>query len=155
MQKRLCLLLLLQGCAIGESNFNCSEGSENGICATASTIYQATNGELEENQTLTYFDNGKTHQTTLAELDAFRAKRLPKKEKPTAAVKMSLPTSTAVRSTPTVMRIWIAPWVSNEDILSMGEIVFTDMEAKQWKIGEKITQQYGLNTMLRPNTPSD
>ncbi|MGR5178820.1 type IV conjugative transfer system lipoprotein TraV [Vibrio mediterranei] len=63
-------VLVLSGCSIGQTEFTCSMGSESSICASSRTIYKATNGELPENETITYVEDGERKQITVAELEA-------------------------------------------------------------------------------------
>ncbi|GMQ49672.1 type IV conjugative transfer system lipoprotein TraV [Vibrio sp. 10N] len=65
-------VLALSGCSIGQSEFTCSMGSESSICASSRTIYKATNGDIEENETITYVEDGERKQMTVAELEAMR-----------------------------------------------------------------------------------
>ena len=138
MTKALALLILftVQGCVVGHSEFQCSEGSENGICASASTIYRATNDELKENETLTYFKDGEVYQTTLQALQMARKNNEQVSKQDLSMIDVD---KSAIRIAPSIMRIWIAPWVSKDDVLSMGKFIFTDMQSKQWKYGKEQT----------------
>lgn len=76
MKLKLCFaaisMAVLGGCSVGQSEFTCSMGSESSICASSRTIYKATNGDIEENETITYVEDGERKQITVAELEAMR-----------------------------------------------------------------------------------
>lgn len=62
-------IAVLTGCTVGQSEFNCSAGDENALCASSRTIYKATDGEIKENETITYVKDGEKQQITLEELN--------------------------------------------------------------------------------------
>lgn len=152
--KRLILcssLLVLGGCSVGQNEFNCSLGSDNSVCASSRTVYKATNGELVENNTITYVEDGEKKQITIDELnDLQHGGEMEDKTTSTHnGSKQSVLTGDsrhvktpyqyaydgqALRSEVKVMRIWIAPWVDAQDTLHMSKVLFTDMETRKWSI---------------------
>lgn len=145
--------LLLTGCSIGQSEFTCSVGSENSVCASSRTVYKATNGEMKENETITYVEDGERKQITLTELEAIQSSEGVDEDGKTNVVvhnTLSVPyqysyDGDAIRTPVTVMRIWIAPFVDQQDNLRMSQVLFTDMEKKSWKIADSEPQNFGVN----------
>lgn len=151
------MALVLGGCSIGQSDFSCSLGSEASICASSRTIYKATNGELDENETITYVEDGEKKQITVAELAALQSGDAIAGKSPTStsvqkeqqADNTSLPYSfnydgKALRTDAKVMRIWIAPWNDQMDTLHMSTVLFTDMEKRKWLIVDSRAQTFGV-----------
>ena len=187
-------VVLLSGCSIGQSEFTCSLGSENSVCASSRAVYKATNGELAENETITYVEDGETKQITVSELQAIQSgealggdnelgskktetqntsnshhywspkngprgltqkssKKTPpqKVKKDVVKVEPNIPyqfgfDGDAIRTPVTVMRIWVAPFVDQQDNLRMSQVLFTDMEKKSWKIADIQPQNFGVRT---------
>lgn len=157
-------LLALTGCTVGQSEFNCSSGDENALCASSRTIYNASNGDVKENEKITYVRDGEVHQTTVSELEGLKSK-LANGEKETDAVKEKA-SSTATRKQATssrgmdvpltfsydgnvlrkdvkVMRIWVAPWVDKSDNLHLSSLIYTDIEKRKWEVGTEYQNQSG------------
>lgn len=111
----------ISGCSVGQNEFNCSAGDENAMCGSARTIYQATDGDLKTNDTLTYIENGEKKQVTLKELnqiqkgDESHAVTISEISNPKAN-SLEVPHAFSydgdvLRKDVRVMRIWIAPFV--------------------------------------------
>jgi conjugal transfer pilus assembly protein TraV len=200
------IVVLLAGCSVGQSEFSCSLGSDHSVCASSRTIYKATNGELAENETITYVEDGETKQITVSELQAIQAgdvdsedmlssdktkgnsdksdiywspqdgpkairQQRKEKEQRTEKVETKIVEGAVVKSEPkipyqygfdgdairtpvTVMRIWIAPFVDQQDNLRMSQVLFTDMEKKSWKIADTERQNFGVSPSAVIKKPS-
>lgn len=138
---------LLGGCAVGQSEFNCSAGDENALCGSSRTIYRATDGTLVTNDTLTYIEDGEPRQITLDELKDIENKQKNKKvasgisEISTYGAKFNyVPQSFSfdgdvLRKDVKVLRVWVAPFVDTNDDLHLSSMVYTDIEQRSWELG--------------------
>ncbi|ELA9367466.1 type IV conjugative transfer system lipoprotein TraV [Vibrio parahaemolyticus] len=136
---------VLGGCTVGQSEFNCSRGDDNALCGSSRTIYSATNGELQENETLTYIEDGEAKQVTLTELEQARTQKS-KSEKGEISEKNSNQANYSqvphafsydgqvLRTDVKVLRIWVAPYVDDSDDLNLSTLVYTDIEKKRWEL---------------------
>jgi|GEM_PF-6644025 conjugal transfer pilus assembly protein TraV len=135
------LIGALSGCTIGQSEFNCSRGDENALCASSRTVYKATDGDLKENETITYVKDGEPVQITLSELAKERGDYSGISEISNhAANYQNVPHSfsydgNVLRKDVRVMRVWIAPFTDTNDNLHMSTMVYTDIEDRKWEIG--------------------
>jgi conjugal transfer pilus assembly protein TraV len=131
----------LTGCTVGQSDFNCSAGDENALCGSSRTIYHATDGDLQENETITFIEDGETRQVSLNELKKIKGGAV--SEKKTSVSESShnaVPFSfsydgNVLRKDVEVMRIWIAPWVDKSDDLHLSTLFYTDIEKRKWEVG--------------------
>lgn len=163
-------VLLLTGCTVGQSDFNCSSGDENALCASSRTLYKASNGDVKENEKITYIKDGEVHQTSLSELDGLKDKlesgsedqedeKGGEKTKTTKNVQpeqMTVPLQFSydgdvLRKDVRVLRIWVAPWVDKSDDLHLSTLIYTDIEKRKWEIG---TQYQQANAGIKPHLPS-
>ncbi|NGZ66615.1 type IV conjugative transfer system lipoprotein TraV [Vibrio aestuarianus subsp. cardii] len=164
MKKNILLLIcvaVLGGCSIGQSEFNCSRGDDNALCGSSRTIYAATNGELQENETLTFIENGEHKQVTLTELEQARTKKASDAAKAKNGEISEIFSDQAnyskvphkfsydgqvLRTDVKVLRVWIAPYVDDTDDLNLSTLVYTDIEKKRWELDvnqEKIAKFRG------------
>ncbi|BEI26513.1 type IV conjugative transfer system lipoprotein TraV [Vibrio fluvialis] len=161
---------VLGGCSVGQNEFNCSRGDDNALCGSSRTIYSATNGDLKENETLTFIENGEKRQVTLTELEQIREQNSKPvgtesgdAQKGKISEKNSLQAHSSqvphsfsydgkvLRSDVKVLRVWIAPYVDNTDDLNLSTLVYTDIEKKRWDLN--VTQ--GKAAKLEPKTPAN
>lgn len=161
---------VLGGCSVGQNEFNCSRGDDNALCGSSRTIYSATNGDLKENETLTFIENGETRQVTLTELKQIREQNSKPvgtesgdAQKGKISEKNSLQAHSSqvphsfsydgqvLRSNVKVLRVWIAPYVDNTDDLNLSTLVYTDIEKKRWDLN--VAQGKAAN--LEPKTPAN
>ncbi|PMK78544.1 type IV conjugative transfer system protein TraV [Vibrio breoganii] len=143
---------VLTGCTVGQSEFNCSAGDENALCASTRTIYKATDGEIQENETITYVKDGEVQQITLSELNEIKGLgvsvnhdvaedgSISETQKPMIKSKVAVPFSFSydgqvLRKDVRVLRIWVAPWVDKSDDLHLSTLVYTDIEKRKWEVG--------------------
>ncbi|BBM67922.1 hypothetical protein VA249_45680 (plasmid) [Vibrio alfacsensis] len=139
--------ILLGGCAVGQNDFNCSAGDDNALCASSRTIYEATDGELVTNDTLTYIEDGEKKQITLEELKLIKNQQN-KKYLPESISEIStyggqssyVPHSFSfdgdvLRKDVEVLRVWIAPFVDTNDDLHLSSMVYTDIKQRSWELG--------------------
>ena len=119
-------VLLLAGCAIGKSDFTCSGIPEGVSCLSASQVYEAskrTDGPVTEKP---------------GRLDAEEAQE-PAKSGPKPVLTMApdiadgaLPLRTPSR----IMRIWIAPWETEDSDLHLTKLIYTEIEPRRWMVGK-------------------
>lgn len=134
------VISLLAGCTVGQSEFNCSKGDENALCASSRTIYHATDGDLPENTDIVYIKDGEAHQTNLAEINELKNEAVVSKSSDGAQPRTSVPyrfsyDGDVLRQDVKVLRIWIAPFVDKQDDLHLSTLVYTDIEKRKWHIG--------------------
>ena len=146
---------LLGGCAVGQSEFNCSSGDENALCGSSRTIYKATDGTLVTNDTLTYIEDGEPRQITLDELKDIENKKVASRisEISIYGAKFNyVPQSFSfdgdvLRKDVKVLRVWVAPFVDTNDDLHLSSMVYTDIEERSWELG---TVNPNLKTRIVP-----
>lgn len=168
-------VLLLTGCTVGQSDFNCSSGDENALCASSRTLYKASNGDIKENEKITYIKDGEVHQTTLSEINGLKDKlenesndskdksndkkggEETKTTKNVQLEQMQVPLQFSydgdvLRKDVRVLRIWVAPWVDKSDDLHLSTLIYTDIEKRKWEIG---TQYQKSNVGATPHLSSN
>ncbi|NOI31838.1 type IV conjugative transfer system lipoprotein TraV [Vibrio coralliilyticus] len=151
---------ILGGCAVGQNDFNCSAGDENAICGSARAIYEATDGDLKTNDTLTYIQNGERKQVTVKDLrqiqngDASHTLAISEisdhKANSSKVPHAFSYDGDVLRKDVRVMRIWIAPFVDAKDNLHMSSMVYTDIAQRSWEIG---TTNSNYQPSATDNTP--
>lgn len=157
----------LTGCTVGQSDFNCSAGDDNALCASSRTIYRATNDDLVENEEITYIKDGEVHQTSLSELNGLKRSLDDGEETGRGAIleknssvqhfnhsNNDVPfqfsfDGNVLRKDVEVLRIWIAPWTDKTDNLHLSTVIYTDIENRKWEIGT-IEPESGLQTGVTP-----
>ncbi|GAM71767.1 conjugative transfer protein traV [Vibrio sp. JCM 19236] len=154
-------IAVLTGCTVGQSEFNCSAGDENALCASSRTIYKATDGEIKENETITYVKDGEKQQITLEELNKVNGLGVSEQQeknsegsisetqKRMGESKVSVPFTFSydgqvLRKDVKVLRIWVAPWVDKSDDLHLSTLVYTDIEKRKWEVGTVDSQAPAL-----------
>jgi conjugal transfer pilus assembly protein TraV len=157
----LSLVTLLSGCSVlsvGQDEFNCSAGDENALCASSRTIYRATDGEIQENEKITYVKDGEVHQTNLSELKKFNS-NLGISENSAHQAQSSMKAAPqfsydgeVLRHDVKVLRVWIAPWIDKSDNLHSSQLIYTDIEQRKWEIGRKATT--GFSGGFKPHLSS-
>ncbi len=140
-------VMFLSGCSslgVGENDFKCELGANEGYCASASEVYNLTNPPLNFNKNInvgiannsieneTNVSNTENNKKNTAKIQADESKIQPVNDLYTYS-DQGIPIRTPTR----VMRIWIAPWIDSSDSLNMSGLVYTDIETRKWTIGEK------------------
>lgn len=120
------LVATVSGCAIlpgYDSEFTCESGGQGMACSSAREVYDATSGNLD--------DIEKSQDDVVERTSLVLA--------PVASqVGLSLPgvdSPKPVRTPARVMRIYIAPWISQSGALSMPSYLFTQIEPRRWSVG--------------------
>lgn len=118
------MLAILSGCSAlsgGDSNYSC-EGmgadAEDG-CMSVRDAYEDTHvleDKNEEAPTQTAIENGR-HVA-----ESYVSPKLPDQPVP-------------VRTPAEVMRIWVAPWESDQGDLNVNGYVYTEIEPRRWTLG--------------------
>lgn len=60
-----------------------------------------------------------------------------------------------VREPSQVMRVWIAPWIDQNDNLNWSSYTFTEVSPRRWSFGEQEVRQMGLPMQLMPGMLSN
>lgn len=157
----IALVSTISGCSglgVGQDEFNCSSGDENALCASSRTIYRATDGEIKENEKITYIKGGEVHQTNLSELKKFNSDlAISENYKHQAQSSMKAAPQFSydgdvLRHDVKVLRVWIAPWIDRQDNLHSSQFIYTDIEARKWEIGRKTPN--GFSGGFKPHLSS-
>lgn len=150
----------LSGCSIGQNEFNCSSGDGNALCGSSRTVYKATDGDLKENNTLTFIEEGEVRQITIDELNDIKnggilEKNSTMQKYSTNDVPFSFSYDGEVlRKDVKVMRIWVAPWVDKSDDLHLSTMIYTDIEKRKWEVGTVLPEsQTGVKPHLVSSEP--
>lgn len=137
-------LAALSACSsvgVGQDDFNCSSGDDNALCASTRTIYKATNGEIEDNETITYIKNKEVHQTNLKEIGKLNPNLKGLENNHSQPTMQAAPQFSydgdVLRHDVKVLRVWIAPWIDRKDNLHSSQLIYTDIEGRKWEIGRK------------------
>jgi len=131
---------MMSGCAsslnVGESSFACKEA---GGCPTPIEVYESTHGAPSELRV------GKTPKAwkadpsqTVVRIQESVTKATPAKEA-IGANTIRVDTARTVvplRSSSSVLRIWIAPWVDENDRLNWARYSFVEVSPRTWRFGE-------------------
>ncbi len=150
MNNKLMLIIatiFINGCSslgIGENDFKCELGANDGYCASASEVYKLTSPPLVFNKNMKndvslsdiknksdVSNNGNNKNKANAEY--INESKIEQVQDMYSYSDQSVPIRTPTR----VMRIWIAPWIDSSDSLNMSGLVYTDIETRKWTIGEK------------------
>lgn len=125
------------GCAVGQSGYSCAGIPEGVQCQNARTVLEAskaidgpvTSAVVARSRS----GDGPSHTSPLAGM-------VP--EEVSGAVPLRTPSR--------VMRIWYAPWENESGDLHIAKIVYTEIEARRWTIGEPVPTRPKDITPLRP-----
>lgn len=129
---------LLAGCSIGQSEFNCSAGDDNALCGSTRAIITATNGELTTDDTIRVHKGGEVVEVSASKFAGFNQNNLDANHQ-TGRSDVNVPHTynydgDALRTKEQVLRVWIAPWIDQHDVLHMSNVLYTDVEKRHWKI---------------------
>lgn len=134
------LVVLLPGCASlsgYDDDFSCSAQARGMPCSSAHEVYDATSGSLESiGQSQTHTVN----HTSVVLAPVSNAARLT-----VPGINGPKPVRTPAR----VMRIYVAPWVSQSGALTMPSYLYTEIEPRRWTIGVQ-AQSMGRARHLYP-----
>lgn len=132
------LVAALPGCAMTgyDSEFSCNKTQAGMPCTSARDVYKATSGAMNTNKP----SDGAVHHTSvvLAPVSGHAQLTIPGMNGPKP-----------VRTPARVMRIYIAPWVSESGALTMPSYMYTEIEPRKWTIGVQ-AQSMGSARSLYP-----
>lgn len=127
-------MTLLTGCAnlgIGSSEYSCP-GMPNGVkCLSASEVYALTDNQNQQElqvdkQIISEPLNILTSQDHFYQNNqVMMGGQLNQHDKTKRHMVM--------RTSPQMMRIWISPWIDEEDDFHLGHYIFTEVKAAQWQ----------------------
>ncbi|WP_318473060.1 type IV conjugative transfer system lipoprotein TraV [Photobacterium leiognathi] len=146
--------LLLAGCSIGQSEFNCSAGDDNALCGSTTAIITATNGELATNDTIRVHKDGEVVEVSASKFAGFNQNNLDPEHHQAQLSDVDVPHTynydgDALRTKEQVLRVWIAPWIEQDDVLHMSNVLYTDVQKRHWKIVNN--SNAGMVHGLQPN----
>ncbi|TAG49798.1 MAG: type IV conjugative transfer system protein TraV [Betaproteobacteria bacterium] len=139
--------LALAGCAstfnaTGQAEFACKAQSTDGVrCMSARELYAATE------QRTTVASQRSPDQQTPAAATVASATSAPVIVQPSPTIELERPIP--IRSQAKVMRIWIAPWEDQHGDLHASGLVFTEIEARRWNLGERMVAKAPVITPLQ------
>ncbi len=137
----------LTGCAswlsTGEADFTCKAPTDGVRCASARTLYSATETSARVDP-----------RRIAPERDATRApvERTVPAGEPALTIGVDRPVP--LRSQAKVLRIWIAPWEDQHGDLHASGLVFSEVEPRRWQVGERMVPKVPLITPLQVTGPS-
>lgn len=157
------LIPFLSGCSVFNtgrySEFQCGEGG----CPTPLEVYSKTNGEdanIDFGHTPPQWRTDKDADSDkVRDREAEKQRRLLMERsldltRLDASKMQALAQNTnivkPVRETSQVMRIWVAPWVDNEDNLNWASYIFTEVKQSKWVYGEPSIRTQGMPPMVLP-----
>ncbi len=133
------------GCqTVGTNKYGCSGLPDGIICKTPTQIYDQTNGDIEG--VYQYQDN----QAKVEDDGMFKSSRSAKQRKDTTQNAQVLNAEVSpfakpaykahsnpipVLEQPKVLRIWIAPWVDQNETLNYPSYKFTEITPRKWNFG--------------------
>lgn len=134
--------LFVSGCAsslnIGETTFACKE---EGGCPTPIEVYEATHGSPSE------LLMGKTPKSWKSDPSQTVVRVSPRQGNDAARearaamgaerIKVDAQRTTVpLRSSSSILRIWIAPWIDENDRLNWARYTFVEVAPRTWRFGE-------------------
>jgi len=149
----IAITCILSGCAssltTGSDNFECS-GIPNGKhCISTEDAYADSNKNLSKSAWVHDHKNSKPDHTAPS-----------KAEKTQQPEVIALPGNNdpkPIRTPANVMRVWIAPWEDKNGDLHMSSLVYTEIKARRWIVGEPIESKVGgrgIYPLLRSHKPT-
>jgi conjugal transfer pilus assembly protein TraV len=135
--------LFLAGCSLtgGNSDFACDPDTDGVSCMSAAEVY-----ELTERPGPVTDDRVEAHeQAQQAQANADDGAAAPE---PVPGVRTpSIDSPMPIRTPSKVMRIWVAPWESENGDLNVTGLVYTEIEQRRWNIG---VEEARPSTNIRP-----
>ena len=130
------VLPTLPGCAMlpgYDDEFACPGADHGSPCMSATEVYAASNRA----GTPAADEANEAHEQEGGEPDAARATEVT----PVRSAGLSIArieTPKPIRTPARVMRIYLAPWVSEDGTLMMPTYLYTEIEPRRWTIGERV-----------------
>lgn len=150
------VLLGLGGCAssvntAGSADFACPGMPMGVTCKTPGAVYKSTNQDLPVTDFDTPLGSLLLNQNqSLASAAAAQTLQPGGQAAKTISTAYSLPTVASierktarpkpVREPAQVMRIWIAPWVDNQDTLHLAQLHYSEIVPRTWTVGKPETK---------------
>jgi conjugal transfer pilus assembly protein TraV len=119
------VLVVLGGCAVGQSKFSCPGMPEGVSCMSAREVYQATNNADKL---------GTKYMNADGSYGAPVENQLIQAALPIPAIDRPIP----IRSQAKVLRIWFAPWQTESGDLNVPGYAYTEIEPRRWNMGENL-----------------
>ncbi len=139
------LVIILGGCAMGSSKFDCPGMPEGAVCKSPQEVYKATNNA--DHLYAEDIGNGTTSAAGKASADALAM--LPKQlmEPITQPMPVLEPAQT--------IRVWIAPWIDRRGDLHFPSLLFSEVTSRRWSIGESVGRSARVLTPLGVDNGGD
>lgn len=154
----LAALPLLAACSSaipGSASYSCAEVPE-GICASAREVYRMTDPRNASPPSAPAAGSARTNGPEIPGALPATSAAAPRAESP-APAGPALPVSFGpegalpLRSPPTVLRVWVAPWETERGDLNMPGYVFTEIAPRRWMVGHSPVPTAAV---LRPLEPA-
>lgn len=147
----LLLPALLTGCALGSGQYSCPANVDGVRCLSTREVYEKTHrGQVPEP---TLVKRGKIIQQSTPSTTDDQA---PTTREATIVTDLS-DSTVPIRTPAKVMRIWIAPWEETQGDLVLSGYVYTEIEARRWRVGSTPAKNLDHFTPLKAvtsNTPN-
>lgn len=133
---------VLAGCSGygGKDHFECPNMNEGAACMSARQIYSQTH---VSDKVQPGYKDGKKIEKQGDEAVQVASNGLNAYRPPLPEVDVPLP----IRTPPKVMRIRVFPWEDNSRDLNTGGYVYTEVEGRQWTIGEEQVSRIQANVI--------
>jgi len=135
---------IIQGCAIGKSDFDCKSGVDGVRCLSAREVYQATESsdyvktKAENEQS----DDKKPQPISFGQ------------QKNSQVAVPSIDQPIPIRTQAKVMRIWMAPWEDDDGDLHADGFMYTEIESRRWNLGDRFKSPNNAISPLSVATPA-
>lgn len=133
--------VLCSGCAgmgVGNDSYSCTGLPQGVSCKSVRDVYEMTNDK--ENLQVLDADGGLSEQDVSQGVlvPSRKGKKIEPEVVSTVDEHNESPAA-PIRTPANIIRIWIAPWVDKEDVLSMGGYLFCELEERTWRVGTSQT----------------
>jgi len=153
----------LSGCAVfntaSDSRFACEENDD---CPTPLEVYAETHTspiEIEMGRTPADWKSGARDDENNKKRDkdfmAQRAIELAQINSSSLIMAGGTQLVKPLREPSQVIRIWIAPWIDNNDNLNWPSYVFTEITQRRWGFGEQEIRHFGMPMQALPQWRND
>lgn len=155
----LALPLLASACAAavpGSSTFSCDAAAPDGVCASAREVYRQTDGRAATWRAPGTTTTSPPSSPGIARADPASTEAPPAgAAAPNAVLPVAFGQDGAVplRAPPTILRVWIAPWETQQGDLHMAGYVYTELVPRRWMVGNAPVPTQAVLRPLAPDAP--
>lgn len=139
----LLLPALLTGCALGSGQYSCPANVDGVRCLSTREVYEKTHQGQVPEPTIVKREKIINSPTTQSADEPIPATR-----EPTIVTDLA-DSRVPIRTPAQVMRIWIAPWEETQGDLVLSGYVYTEIEARRWRVGSTPSKTLNHFTPLK------